>query len=375
MTTGDMKKHPKKIGTISINKYVTWLNYGAVLHSYAFQQVLNKKGYDCKIIDYVPRIVKGVNLAFPLLSCHDSLKLIVYWLSNTIPHFIKYKKFERFYNTQCRVTKQVFYHGSLDTDEFDTYIAESDIIWSPQFNQGFDEGFFCAYPCMKEAHCIAYAASIADTNFSDREKEEFRELLKNFDSIALREYQAAEFTRQFTDKEVTCVLDPTLLLDGNDYAPLIKSKKRKKKYVLIYSFSRDANLYQSARTIAESNGWDIVEITRHWWKRRPDYHVYTTAGIEDFLWLFKNAEAVITNTFHGTAFSLVFKKEFYAFSRNEKDSRMTSILHLLGMEELFINGDRAPAELPGIDYDKVYERLQEQRRISMEYLEKALGEQ
>lgn len=364
-----------KVGIISINKYSKHLNYGAALHSYAFQHYLDKHGIDNVIIDYLPRFMKHYSMKYPVISRQpkEQIRRSLFWLVSFFPNIIKYNKFMRFFkehyrSTKCQYDEELLANALLD---FDTVVCESDVIWSPHSTQGFDNGFFCNLPSMRGKNKISYAACIGYTHFSEKRQQRFAELLENFDAISVREIQGTEFTQQYTDKKVYNVLDPTLLLDAEDYEDLVKPPKEQ-GYVLVYNcLKNNKKMVRDAKKTAARLGLKVIEVSVYYYNFYLD-NVKTTAGIEEFLGYFKHASYVFTNAFHGVCFSLIFKKDFYTYARGTKDSRVTSILHLLGLDSKFLQNDQELPEIESIDYDSVYEHLNRERKNSQDFLFQAL---
>jgi len=363
-----------KVGIISINKYSKHLNYGAALHSYAFQHYLDKHGIDNVIIDYLPRFMKKYNMKYPVIARQpkEQFRRSLFWLGAFFPNIVKYNKFMDFFKNHYRTTRQYTEKQLAKADlDFDTVICESDVIWSPHSTQGFDNGFFCNLPSMKDKNKISYAACIGYTKFSEKRQAKFRELLKNFDSISVREIQGTEFTQQFTDKKVYNVLDPTLLLDAEDYQDIIISPKEQ-GYVLVYNcLKNNKKMVLDAKKAAKQLGLKVIEVSVYYNNFYLD-KVKTTIGIEEFLGYFQNASYVFTNAFHGVCFSLIFKKDFYTYARGTKDSRVTSILHLMDLDGRFLQNDQELPAITSIDYDKVYEHLNRERKKSQDFLFRAL---
>ncbi len=364
-----------KVGIISINKYSKHLNYGAALHTYAFQQYLDKMNVDNTIIDYLPRFMQEYSMEYPFMTPPPVKKYqrVIFWLLNLLHNKIKYDKFMRFFDkhyrkTKCQYTEKILRNAQL---KFDTVICESDVIWSPHTTENFEDAFFCNLPSMRGMRKIAYAPSIGYYNFTQERQVQFRSLLKNIDFISCREIQGTEFTRQFTDKPVTNVLDPTLLLDSADYDGICQPP-RDKGYVLVYNcLKNNHKMIRDAKKIARARNLKVVELSVYI-HNKLDHKTVVSAGIEEFIGYFKHADFVVTNAFHGVCFSLVFKKDFFTYARGTKDSRVTSILSLLGLNDRFLlNTDELPPLAP-IDYTAVYQLLDEERRKSRAYLDQAL---
>lgn len=274
---------------------------------------------------------------------------------------------EKYRMTKCQYDEQLLGNAIFD---FDTIVCESDVIWSPHSTQGFDNGFFCNLPSLKGKNKIAYAACIGYTKFSEKRQKRFRELLTNFDAISVREIQGTEFTRQFTDKPVYNVLDPTLLLDAKDYAE-IAVKPKESGYLLVYNcLKNNRKMLKDAERIAKERGLKVIEISVFYTNIFIN-KVKLRIGIEEFLGYFQYADYVLTNAFHGVCFSVINQKDFYTYARGTKDSRVTSILHLLNIDDRFLENEQELPELKAIDYEDVYQHLESEREKSAKFLSDA----
>jgi len=360
------------IGIISINRYSKHLNYGAALHTFAFQRFLDQHSIENTIIDFMPRFMKSYSMKYPFLTPPPKRKLArtAFWMANAVPNLSKYRKFMRFFDQHYRSTQTKYDEDSLRNAilPFDTVIFEADVIWSPHTTIGFENAFFGNLPSMRGMNRISYAASIGYTNFSAARQEEFRTLLEGVDHISLREVPGADFAREFTDKPVTAVLDPTLLLDAEDYADVCV-RPPERGYVLVYNcLKNNRKMVRDAQRIAARRGLEVVEISVYV-HNKLDHTTHVSPGIEQFLGYMANADYILTNAFHGLCFATVFKKEFLAYARGTKDSRVTSLLGLLGMDDRFMPPKTpVPEHLPAIDWAAVYARLAEQRKVSADFL-------
>jgi len=366
-----------KIGTLSLNINTNDLNYGALLHSWAFQQVLKNKLNikNTEIIDYIPSHFIGINFKYPIITSikgfhpRGTIKL----LPNTYFHAKRYEKFKDFVDKNMVTSKSQYNVETLNQAEldYDCIICESDVIWSPNSMAGnFDPTFFMALDSMKDKRRIAYAPSLANAEFTKDQEEQFTGLLKNVDYISCRERYAAEYTSKFTDKRVSHVLDPTLLLNEKDYLEITEKRLITEKYLLIYfPLQFMPELVKQAKSYAKKRGLKVVEISSYVLEKFK-HKTYTDAGIGEFLSLVKNAEVVFSNSFHGVCFSVLFEKEFYAYSR-KTGRKIEDICKLLGLENRFIRNFNFSEQEP-IDYNKINRIISEERIKSIEWLKESI---
>jgi hypothetical protein len=366
-----------KIATISININTINHNYGAILHSWAFQQYLLENVNNLEetiLIDYIPNYVEGFNLKYPVLSyLKKSFRDTILWSVYLFSNLRKYNKIERFINNNFIKTKEKYNENDLSTHslDYDVYICESDVIWDPNhYGSGFERAFFLDFDYMKSKKRISYAASLGNAEFTEENKIQYTNLLKNIDYISIREKYGADYTQKFTKKPVFNVLDPTLLLDSDDYEKICSKKLIKEKYLLIYfPLEYNSKIIKEARSYAKVHNMKVVEISRYVWNKFH-HKVYTAAGVDEFLSLIKHAELVFTNSFHGVCFSIIYKKEFYSFTR-KTGKKIENLCTLFDLKARFINQDFVE-DFESIDYSKVFNILNIERSKSIAFIENAL---
>lgn len=362
-----------RIGTISLNINTNDLNYGAMLHSWAFQKYLQKyEGIITEIIDYTTPQFYDMNLKYPMLDFikRKDFRSSIISLARCFSHARRFDKFEKFKKEQLTISSVHYSQEMLSCEklDYDVIVCESDVVWSPGFFGGeFDPTFFLALPSMSSARKIAYAVSMANGQFTKQQEDLFSILLKNLDAVSCRETYAAQYTQLFYEHNVPCVLDPTLLLSPQEYEPITVPRMIDEPYVLIYyPLGYDLRIIAAAKCYAKKRDLRIVELSRYPWNGL-EHRTITDAGIEEFLSLIKNSEAVFSNSFHGVCFSLIFQKEFYAFSR-ETGKKIEDICNRLDLSSRFVQ-DVFIMHKP-IDYLKVQETLHRLKQESIQWIEK-----
>ena len=207
--------------------------------------------------------------------------------------------------------------------------------------------------------------------------EELKRYLAPFSALSVREKRGKVVLREAADRDARVVLDPTLLLNGEDWSKLANPDRRKGPYILCYFVSDPGEAAPYALALSQKTGWPIVQLAGARQKIDGASELVFDAGPREFLALFRDAAAVVTNSFHGAAFSLQFKKNFFtSMSPKERReptfSRIYSLLSRLGCADRIIGLDTtAPLEAE-MDYDQVYARLEEARADSLAYLKAAL---
>ena len=364
----------KKIGIISYNIYGNFTNYGSALQSWALSKVLEKNNSEPGLIDYCPSVHLDKDILNPLEKMwdqdEDSIRNTKLSLSAIKEN---YYKFESFFTNQFNRTKTKYNFKNFDEikkENLDGFICGSDTIFCIDESKGFDDGFFANYPIMQKKS-IAYAASFGDTNLSNDDYLELNEKLKNFRAIGLRENKMIEYISSNVNVPVHKTIDPTLLLEPSEYDIITSDRLIKDKYLLLYSRRYNSIMEKYAENIAKKNGWKVVEISLRATNSDKGHIMMYNAGVEEFLSLVKNAEYVVTNSFHGLMFSVQFKKDFVIFSRQTGDSKINEALELFDLSSHLFTEYKD--ELPHIiDYDRVHNRIRTSRNDSLAFLQKEL---
>ena len=216
-----------QVATISFTTHSRHLNYGAVLHGWAFQQVLKRMGCESVVIDYLPRSLKNHRFKWPILDTFRCwrrpavfARRFLQWLFSTCANLRKWRKFERFIHSQLVVTPETYTEDSLvaaerlgDLDPA-VFVAESDVIWKRSRRFGMDRGFFLDFPAAAGKRKVAYAPSLAKVGFEGEDGERFARYVRTFSAVSSRERAGAEVLAGILGRDVPWLLDPTLLLSA-----------------------------------------------------------------------------------------------------------------------------------------------------------------
>lgn len=364
------------IGTLSLNINTHDLNYGAMLHSWAFQRFLIKYyNVNAEVINYITPIYENKNLKYPFIDSlkEGKIKEFLIKLIKAKNHCIRYNKFQNFIISNFIVSKIKYNQKLLEKSKlsYDVIICESDVIWSADFFKGkYDKTFFCALNSMKNTRNIIYAASMANADLSKDNEKELKNLLKDLMYISCRESYAVKYIENLINRKVYHVLDPTLLLKEEDYIPIISRNLVSQKYLLLYMpVGNNSSIINSATEYAKKHNLKIIEISSSL-RNILKHKVVANAGIEEFLSLIKNAEIIFSDSFHAVCFSIIFKKQFYAFSRRT-GRKIEDICREFDLEERFIKNKFIEGK--DINYKEVYNILNKKRKESKKYLDMALN--
>jgi len=354
-----------------------------MLQVYALQETINKLGHNVKIIDYrMPEVQESTRL-FRFLSYKKELKRpkalirlvgkdIIYWPIQ----LRKRKVFSEFMEQFMKLTDVKFIsyedlqHGCQG---FDAYICGSDQIWNPEITWGLNPAYFLCFVKSKSSKKIAYGASIGTDGINPILKDKFQEYVNNIDYLSVREKSLQSILKNFTDKQVTNVLDPTLLISGEEWSNIMKKLTLKEQYLLVYQLEANNELIKIVNNLSEKLNLKVVHFK---WKKsfKNELARFPYAGPQDFLGLYRDASFVVTNSYHGTAFSIINAKQFLTIPHKTRGSRMIDLLETLGLSNRIVYSMKdLNKELKPIDYSIVNNRLDIEKQKSIKFLEDHLN--
>lgn len=345
-------------------------NFGSILQAIASYKVLEGMGHKVTIIDYRPDRVTLRNYIKGALS---SLPKFV-WRTLFLPIYLKNKYiYSSYLKKFCRLSDPIYsYHPfSKRCPHADIYVTGSDQVWNSKHNQGFDNRYFFAGI---EGYKIALSASIGRTCLDDKEKDLFYKYLCDYSAISVREDSAVKLLKDIGLNSIQ-LIDPTLLLNKADWSKYMSIRKIKESYLLLYipyNISDKQIIIESAKRIAKYKKLKIV--TFSWTISNESYADKTIkfANPGDFLSLFFFADYVITNSFHGTAFSINLNKQFWVFQPSAFSTRIISLLNLTGLIDRLHTKELTQSDLCHIDYDKINPILDSERNRSINFIKRAL---
>lgn len=353
-------------------------NHGASLQAYALQTYLSSQGHDVEIIDYKPDYL---NNHYKLWSVSNPVfdKLIVkqlYLLAKLPGRLIalrRKRKFDEFTQKYLHLTPHRFRSNEelkANPPKADVYIAGSDQIWNTLFKNGRDAAFYLDF-APKGTKRIAYAASFATKDVVEEYKPFVRRMLQGFDSISLRERISLPLLESMDRKDGVAVCDPVFLLSREQWNNILPASSIEEKYLLVYDTENSNKIRDIALSIAKEKKLKIFNISGSR-KSYVDKDFWASSPI-DFVQLIRDAEFIVSNSFHATAFSLIFQREFCIVNRSEAiNERMLSLLEQYGLQDRLIT-DIVKGLLSSIDYSKVQPKIEQDIEASKQYLCDAIG--
>lgn len=363
---------------IGILTYQRAENYGALLQAYALKTSLQKAGYNVHIIDYWPEYHENVfklfsKTIFKKRSFLGKIKYLILF-AFSFNWLIKRKKnLNRFMKEKLDLGKHPKYTKKNDVcKEYDIVIYGSDQIWRKQSireDNWFDDWYFGSDNIQAKTK-ITYAASMGVMDIKENEIAYLKNTLKNFNTISVREKDLNSLLEDLGFKS-RLVLDPVFILKQDYWCELINNYKHQlpeNKYILFYNLLNTSDSITFASDLQSIIGLDVKEVTKQRTLDKIGERYIKTVGVEGFLNLIKNAEIIVSNSFHGIALSIIFEKEFYAVGFGEKSSRVVTLLDSIGLGNRFIDNINSIDIYKKIDYPVINERLDILRTESFSFL-------
>ncbi len=339
-------------------------NPGSIFQAYALNKFINDAGYECQIIDYVPpysfigkKKIKGI------------VKTILFGKNNLVVKN-KYRDFMK--NNMFLTTEKYTDYAKLEkeTPKAELYIAGSDQLWNRDYDCGNDEAYYLSF--VEDSPKISYATSLGKKDVPKGDLEFISNRVKDFTHISVREQSSCGLLTPLVGKDVKWVCDPVFLLDKTDY---IKNVKRvvEDKYIVIYLSAGTELLEKIIKNIKNKTGYKVILLGGNITRCSCDVHV-KDMGPEDFISLIYHSEAVLSSSFHATAFAHILHKKFGVILPEKNGERIESLLSISKLENHIIrDSEDYITLLEEIDYIKVDERIIPFVEQSKEFLLSAIS--
>lgn len=375
-----------RVGIITIHKSTA--NYGACLQCYALWKYISSLGYDCEVVDllrpsahenYISSKNDKVDFLFHIKERVRKIIAISKGYNKIFKNrFEQYKKFNSNvkYSREYRSVDELYSSPPI----YDIYISGSDQIWNP--NMLFDIAPYLLSFAPKGSIKLAYASSFAIGRLPENVKQEYAKYLRDYSFISVREDSGKSIVSELLNKDATVVLDPVFLIEPQAWIDMSDNfLVPNKKYILIYSLDINQKLVSVAKDIAKNKDYSIIMIL-------AAYKYYTidsitqnaNAGPLQWLGLIKNAELLLTDSFHGTVFSMQFGINFlcYIDSKSKVNDRIISLARKFNIENNFVyeNQINSVDELlrkSFIDYSNLFVKIKDEVDKSKKYIIDALN--
>ncbi|WP_261302579.1 polysaccharide pyruvyl transferase family protein [Paenibacillus andongensis] len=355
-------------------------NHGASLQAYGLMKYLKNCGHDAEIIDYKP----------DYLSNHYNLWSIdnPKWEKNVLTKYLyltlkipkrlrerpRKRAFDKFKTEFLQIT-DIRYKSNEDLKNdipyADAYLCGSDQIWNCLHKNGKDPAFYLDF-VPDEKIKASYAASFATDTISAEYQPVVKQRVEKLDAVGVREKSGVEILNKLNINKANHVVDPVLLLDKNDWNQICKEEFQD-KYILIYDFDNSRLIKKIALEMAEEKGYKIYSI--HSGKLKYADKYFTLDGPETFVSLVRDAQFVISNSFHAAVFSVLYERSFVIVNREEAiNTRMRDLLDDLQLKDRLVDENYNLEQLlTEIDYGESKKLLDEKIRFSKKYLQDVLS--
>lgn len=345
-------------------------NYGSNLQAYAMQELLKSKNIDIKFLNYRKRAKCGI--------IYDGLRFIKYNIPTKNEKELRKKYFYKFRKKYLHETKMLNEKTLRSYKlQVDFIVCGSDQIWS---SKTFDKEYFLDFCCNDNVKKFSYAASTIEDNYNSEQVKILKKCLDEFNKISTRETIGIEILKKYTSKKIEEVLDPTLVIPKSKWNLLAKDKCKYKNYVVCYFIGEDDKYKEITEEIKNKyNCEKIININI------KDIHnfgdiIMKSASPVCFLNLIKNAEVVVSDSYHAILFALIFQKEFIAikrFEETDKDNqneRITNILQKVCCLNRYINYKESINGISKMNYTIINQKLERYIIKSRNYINKMIEE-
>lgn len=353
------------------------ISYGAALQMYALYKTVGKMGHDVEVLNYHNEYMKAEkHTGKPTVntSLKDGIKNKV----RTLMHSRLYSNFSRFEKQYIKLYPEVAFTDKAELEavgkRYEAVICGSDQVWNPLITDS-DLSYYLSF-CTEKTRRISYAPSFGIEDFSDEFCADVSREINKFYAVSVRECPGKELVERLTDKKAQIVIDPTLLLDSSEWKTLEKRHiAAKGDYILYYAAIRSDSLFKKCLEFSKQTGIKIVFVggnpVQKLKNKNPLLEYAVDASPEEWLYLISNARYVFTNSFHGTAFSIINRKNFFVEYPGFANSRLIQLLGCLGLEKRAVK-EYSDITDEKVDYIEVNKKLSVLREESLEFLKNAL---
>ncbi len=351
-------------------------NYGACLQSYATQKIIDNLGIENELINY-SFLEEDSYSPFKQPSLKSALSCVLFYRLRKSNHFA----FQNFRKAFMRYSENRVKNESEFTrilNEYEGILVGSDQVWNPFLGIDINITLLNFYKSKNGPRKLSYASSFGIETIPEELEEKYRISFNDFNSISVREETGRAIVSKLTGKDVPVVVDPCGLLQNQEWESIENNDKTPNDpYVLVYDMRHDPALFDFSINYGKKLGCKVMGLSRIIIPRKEIKTLYGVSP-DQFISLIHNAKCVITDSFHGTLFSVIFNKPFYTFCNKEGakiGSRITNLLSRLQLEKrLIIDGGNGVVDSTDIDYKSVDSLLSAWREKSLSYLKRCLLE-
>lgn len=350
------------------------VNYGSVLQAFATEQFFRSLGYDARTIDYISgkESVRGGVKVFSENYTKDPVKRILYRIVKFPDEWCKERFFHRYRRRMLHLTAP--FHSLRELQQYDfgdgILCAGSDQLWGYMPDGAMDPAYFLDFGG-EGSRRFSYASSFGRTDLPAAYFEKAAPLLRRFSFLTVRERSAEELLEKQADLSATTILDPTFMLEREEWFRIAKGKTPKRAYMIVYKLRKNKALDSYARQYAKQAGYRIVRVSTSIYDRLGYGKKAILKKPSEVLALFRDAAAVVTDSFHATALSVIFNKPFVDFLPPKTQARITDFLDLLNLNDRIWHEGQDPMD-NRINWDRINEQLAQLRQEATDHIAQQL---
>lgn len=357
-------------------------NFGAVLQAYGLQQTILSMGYkDVKFLNYNPKYLSDRynpfarrNIAFP-----STLRGSIGWCAYYLPYMMSSISRNRKFNDSIKsmliqTNKLILDKEGFGDEDADVLICGSDQIWNTALTGDFDPVYLGEGNYRSVGIVASYAPSTELSSLTEAMAERLCAQLSRFKYLSVRENPVKDRLQKYISEKIQVCVDPTILCGAKSYLDVASPRLETRDYIVVYAYDPNDSIIQDLiKTIPEYQNYSIHVILLGPKGLRETFrkNVHSAIKVQDFLSYIKYASYVVTNSFHGLAFSLLFEKNFNVAYCEGKHVRCLSLLQQIEMEERFVR-NKNNIHWENLDYKQINQKLENVRKDSLNYLKKVL---
>lgn len=354
-------------------------NYGALLQTYALTKTIEDTGLSVENINFIPYNIQQKYVLFrnPFILIRENgiIKGLLKFLFSFKSIGLKLKRrreFNNFRKKRLNISNNLYKKETIKNmvKDYDVIIVGSDQVWNPVIINGYEDVYFMKLEKKSDLRIVSYAASYGEDEISELDLRNLLTNISHFDYISVREKSLQSKLEIISDaKRIDCHIDPTFLLSSKEYIDIADTINVTSDYILVYDINYSEELIQYVNQLSKITGMGVLSFTKGkaYEKLIGTFRTYSPT---QFLTLINNANYVISSSFHGIAFSVIFEKKFVAFPHKKRGSRVKDLLSDLDLAERvydyqikkYIDIDQ------DIDYAKINQKLEVMRANAIDYI-------
>lgn len=367
-----------KIGILTLPLHT---NYGGILQAYALQTVLERMGHKVVVLDKPRNFYLGVIRQTLAMMKRVFLRYVMLKNVKMLPERerkMKYRivsqEINRFVEKHIHICHIKHRYQEARRENLDAIVVGSDQVWRPKFF-GKCEDSFLDFAKNWDIKRIAYAASFGtdENEFTTSEIKNCKKLLRKFDAVSVRESSGIDILNRLFDCKSIHVLDPTMLLDKDDYSELVKDYPKSSGNLLYYILDDSEWKYRVIQLLSDKMKMTPFKIGGDDWHKEAPIETLVQPSVESWIRGFMDAEVVVTDSFHACVFSIIFQKPFFVIGNPYRGmSRFDSLLRMFGLEDRMVYNEQDVLSVSHkvIDWERVYSIFNQKKSESMDYLKK-----